>query len=72
MIQTLQSYKKYLKHQKIPFQEDGTGASIVIFSFFTGCMREILLACRDIPPSGFERGAPYFRSPFMGEPIFDS
>ena len=26
----------------------------------------------DIPPSGFERGAPYFRSPLMGHPRLDS
>ena len=29
-------------------------------------------ACRQMPPSGLERGAPYFRSPLMGQPMVES
>ena len=47
----------------------GTGAVISIVFFDTGWMNVILRACRLIPPSLFERWAPYFRSPFMGHPI---
>lgn len=56
----------------MPFQVEGTGASIVRGSFFTGCMKVILREWSEIPPSGFERGAPYLRSPLIGHPRFDS
>jgi len=50
----------------------GTGAVIFISSLLTGWMNSSILACRLMPPSGLERGAPYFRSPFIGTPILDS
>lgn len=53
-------------------QDDGTGASMVRCSFFTGCVNVILLAWREMPPSGLERGAPYLRSPFIGQPMSES
>ena len=55
-----------------PFQEDGTGASMVISSFFTGCTNVMRRAWSDIPPSGFDLGDPYFKSPLIGQPRFDS
>lgn len=50
----------------------GTGAVICTCSFDTGCINSMYRACRDMLPSGFERCAPYFRSPFMGQPMDDS
>gem|GEM_PF-3318068 len=50
----------------------GTGAVIFISSLLTGWMNSSILACRLMPPSGLERGAPYFRSPFIGTPILES
>ena len=52
-----------------PTHESGTGASIHISTFLTGCTNSTLLACRQIPPSGFDLGAPYFKSPFMWQPM---
>ena len=52
-----------------PFQEAGTGASRKISVFFTGWMKRMERAWRDMPPSGLERGAPYLRSPLMGQPM---
>ena len=40
----------------------------MISSFLTGWTKVILLACREIPPSGLDRGAPYLRSPLIGQP----
>ena len=51
---------------------DTTGATIVICSFFTGWTNWIVRECRQILPSGFERGAPYFKSPFITHPIVES
>ena len=47
----------------------GTGAVMLIGSLLTGCMNSMLRACSDMPPSGLERGAPYFKSPLIGHPI---
>ena len=47
----------------------GKGDSTLIFSLETGCMNSTLRDISDILPSGFERGAPYFKSPLMGHPI---
>ena len=35
----------------------------------TGCTNRTLLACRQMLPSGLERGEPYFKSPLIGHPI---
>ena len=53
--------------QRLP---SGAGAIKSISSFDTGWMKRILRACRQMLPSGLERGKPYFRSPLMGHPIF--
>ena len=47
----------------------GRGASTVIRSFETGWMKSTRRDISEMLPSGFERGAPYFRSPLMGQPI---
>ena len=52
-----------------PFQEAGTGASRKSSVFFTGWMKRMERAWREMPPSGLERGAPYLRSPLMGQPM---
>lgn len=38
----------------------------------TGWTNSIERACSEMLPSRFERGAPYFRSPRIGHPIFDN
>ena len=48
---------------------DGGGAVIMVDWPETGCAKVTLRAWRQIEPSGFERGEPYFRSPFMGQPM---
>ena len=48
----------------------GTGLSTYIFSLDTGCMNSTLRANNDMLPSGLLRRAPYFKSPFIGQPIF--
>mgnify|MGYP007113998951 CR=1 FL=1 len=53
-------------------ESSGTGAVTSTTCLETGCIKCICLACSDIPPSGLERFAPYFKSPFIGEPIFAS
>ena len=53
-------------------QESGTGATTDISVCLTGCSKRISCACRQIPPSGLERGAPYLRSPLMGQPRCES
>lgn len=50
----------------------GVGAVTVTGSLRVGCINVICLACRLILPSGLERRAPYFKSPFMGHPIEES
>ena len=55
-----------------PFQEAGTGASRKTSVFFTGWMKRMERAWREMPPSGLERGAPYLRSPLMGQPMWAS
>lgn len=54
-----------------PFHKfpSGRGASSSISSLETGCMNLTLRACRQILPSGLERGEPYFKSPLIGHPI---
>ena len=47
----------------------GTPAETSITVFETGCTNSTLRLIRDIDPSGLLRGAPYFKSPFMGHPI---
>ena len=47
----------------------GTGAVTSISCFETGCIKDMRLAWSEIPPSGLERRAPYFKSPLMGDPI---
>ena len=42
-------------------------------SFFdTGCVNSIVRLSSDMLPSGLERGAPYFKSPFIGVPVVES
>jgi hypothetical protein len=50
----------------------GKWAVITTFSFFTGCINSSLRAKRLIPPSSFDLGKPYLRSPLTGHPIFAS
>ena len=45
---------------------------ICIFSLVTGCINSNFLACKLIPPSGLERGEPYFKSPFIEVPFLDN
>ena len=54
-----------------PFHKfpSGRGASSSISSLETGCMNRTLRACRQMLPSGLERGEPYFKSPLIGHPI---
>ena len=47
----------------------GTPAETSTTVFETGCTNSTLRLIRDIDPSGLLRGAPYFKSPFMGHPI---
>ena len=53
-------------------QDTGTGAVTTTSVFFTGWMKLTLREWRQIPPSALERGAPYFRSPLMTQPMFAS
>ena len=48
----------------------GTGATMLTGCFDTGWINSALRECRLMPPSGLERGKPYFKSPLMGHPIF--
>lgn len=50
----------------------GAGASNITSVFFTGWTKATLRACNDMLPSGFERSAPYFKSPFIGHPAWAS
>lgn len=50
----------------------GRGDSMQMFSFETGWTNSTRWLSRLMLPSGLERGAPYFRSPFMGQSILDS
>ena len=47
----------------------GTGASTSISCLDTGWTKRTRRACRQMLPSGLLRGAPYFRSPLIGQPI---
>ena len=47
----------------------GSGAIIRMGAPETGCVKRIRRACRQMEPSGLERGAPYFKSPLMGQPM---
>lgn len=50
----------------------GTGA-VMLHRLPTDGMREsIAREWSEMPPSGFERRAPYFKSPLIGQPIFES
>ena len=48
----------------------GTGAVMRTGLRRTGWTNSIERACSEMLPSRFERGAPYFRSPRIGHPIF--
>ena len=48
------------------------GSSRRTFCLLTGCMNSMECDCSEIPPSGLERLAPYFRSPLIGQPMFAS
>ena len=48
---------------------DGKSAVTSITSFDTGCTNFTLRECRQILPSRFDRGNPYFKSPLIGHPI---
>ena len=50
----------------------GTGAVMRTGLRRTGWTNSIERACSEMLPSRFERGAPYFRSPRIGHPIFDN
>lgn len=50
----------------------GNGATTLIIFLDTGCTKDTLRANNDILPSGLLRFAPYFRSPLIGQPIFDN
>ena len=58
----------------IAFQREsaGTGATMLTGCFDTGWMNSALRECRQMPPSGLERGKPYFKSPLIGHPILAS
>lgn len=43
----------------------GGSATTCTFSPDTGCTNEMLRECRLMPPSGLERGKPYFKSPLI-------
>ena len=47
----------------------GNGASMSMGALLTGWMNDMRWLCREMLPSGLERLAPYFRSPFIGQPI---
>ena len=47
----------------------GRGATRSIASLDTGCTKRTRRACRQMLPSGLERGNPYIKSPLMGHPI---
>ena len=47
----------------------GTGASTSISCLDTGWTKRTRRACRQMLPSRLLRGAPYFRSPLIGQPI---
>ena len=51
-----------------PFHKFPNGKSAVtsITILDTGCINFTLRECRQILPSGFERGNPYFKSPLIG------
>ena len=51
-----------------PFQSEGSGAVSSKGVFFTGWMKLMCLAVREMLPSLLERGAPYFRSPLITAP----
>ena len=50
----------------------GNGASQEIGSLETGCTNSTWRESRLILPSGLLRGAPYLRSPLIGQPILAS
>ena len=54
------------------FQACGTEAETSSWECLTGCSKRMFLAIRLMLPSGFERGAPYLRSPLMGHPMPES
>jgi len=47
----------------------GGGAVSWSISFFTGCIKESLLACKWILPSLLLRSEPYFKSPLIAHPM---
>lgn len=64
------SYKK--NHKASQIESEGVGAIRIISSLVTGCVNTNFLACKCIPPSGLLLSKPYFKSPFMGEPMAES
>ena len=50
-------------------ESSGSGASTAICCFDTGCVNSTCLDISEMLPSGLLRGAPYFKSPLIGQPI---
>ena len=48
------------------------GATTSISSLRTGWVNFIWRECSEMLPSGFERGAPYFKSPLITHPMAES
>jgi len=64
-------FNKSTKNYKQAFQIASLGGEAMIFigSFFTGCIKERVRACKCMLPSLLLRSAPYFKSPFIVQPI---
>ena len=50
----------------------GVGAVMQSSSLVTGCVKTNFRACKCMPPSGLLLSKPYFKSPFIGQPIAES
>ena len=48
----------------------GTGATISSISFLTGCTNRTRLACREMEDTLLLLPKPYFKSPFIGQPMW--
>src|SRR5690606_37934591 len=64
----LHFYPVHTFAKSFQIRSSGRGATALISSFLTGCTKETLLECNEMPPPSFERLAPYLRSPFIGQP----
>ena len=64
------SYKK--NHNASQIESEGIGAIRIISSLVTGWVKTNFRACKCIPPLGLLLSKPYFKSPFIGEPMAES